>query len=300
MTRPTPKDPFANIPPDGSDENDERERRMEQSIAEMARTPGSGIAMCHEQGKTAVYPLRRQDVHRRAPSARSHHAHAARRLRRHCAVSDPRLTVVIGGERCRQDNLDPQASRDSPQAVLQRRLHRRRSRRRRRPGASARRPQARRRTYRTRPRRRQHLRIREHLFRTVTTRRRANRQTARLHDEGRLPRNRNRCDQYPPRTQASGGRGTPRRRERSQTTLDSGMGEPPRNVGRLRCDPGPRQLRDRAHRDRTQDQARSRDGRPPPTVGASVAGNGAEGRRKVEHRAMSSRQGPRPSPPAWR
>lgn len=55
MTQPTPKDPFANIPPDGSDENDERERRMEQSIAEMARTPGSGIAMCHEQGKTAVY-----------------------------------------------------------------------------------------------------------------------------------------------------------------------------------------------------------------------------------------------------
>ena len=55
MAQPTPKDPFANIPPDGSDENDERERRMEQSIAEMARTPGSGIAMCHEQGKTAVY-----------------------------------------------------------------------------------------------------------------------------------------------------------------------------------------------------------------------------------------------------
>ena len=55
MPRPTPEDAFANIQPDVSDENDERERRMEQSIAEMARTPGSGIAMCHEQGKTAVY-----------------------------------------------------------------------------------------------------------------------------------------------------------------------------------------------------------------------------------------------------
>ena len=55
MTRPTPKDPIENIQPDVSDENDEREHRMEQSIAEMARTPGSGIAMCHEQGKTAVY-----------------------------------------------------------------------------------------------------------------------------------------------------------------------------------------------------------------------------------------------------
>ena len=55
MPRPTPEDAFANIQPDVSDENDERERRTEQSIAEMARTPGSGIAMCHEQGKTAVY-----------------------------------------------------------------------------------------------------------------------------------------------------------------------------------------------------------------------------------------------------
>jgi len=55
MARPTPQDLFANIPSDVSDENDERERRMEQSIAEMGRTPGSGIAMCHEQGKTAVY-----------------------------------------------------------------------------------------------------------------------------------------------------------------------------------------------------------------------------------------------------
>ena len=55
MARSTPEDPFAKIQPDVSGENDERERRMEQSIAEMARTPGSGIAMCHEQGKTAVY-----------------------------------------------------------------------------------------------------------------------------------------------------------------------------------------------------------------------------------------------------
>ena len=55
MARPTPEDPFAKIQPDVSDENDEREGRMEQSIVEMARTPGSGIAMCHEQGKTAVY-----------------------------------------------------------------------------------------------------------------------------------------------------------------------------------------------------------------------------------------------------
>lgn len=55
MARPTPKDPFAHLQPDLSEENDERERRMEQSITEMARTPGSGIAMCHEQGKTAVY-----------------------------------------------------------------------------------------------------------------------------------------------------------------------------------------------------------------------------------------------------
>ena len=55
MTRPTPKDPFANPQPDASDENDACDRRLEQSIEEMARTPGSGIAMCHEQGKTAVY-----------------------------------------------------------------------------------------------------------------------------------------------------------------------------------------------------------------------------------------------------
>ena len=55
MTEPTPKDPFADVQLDVIDENDERERQMEQSIAEMARTPGSGIAMYHEQGKTAVY-----------------------------------------------------------------------------------------------------------------------------------------------------------------------------------------------------------------------------------------------------
>ena len=55
MARPTPQDPFADLQPDVNDENNERERAMEQSIAEMARTPGSGIAMCHEQGKTAVY-----------------------------------------------------------------------------------------------------------------------------------------------------------------------------------------------------------------------------------------------------
>lgn len=55
MTSPTPKDPFASPQPDASDENDARDRRLEQSIAEMARTPGSGVAMCHEQGKTAVY-----------------------------------------------------------------------------------------------------------------------------------------------------------------------------------------------------------------------------------------------------
>ena len=55
MARPTLQDPSANLQPDASDESDERERAMEQSIAEMARTPGSGIAMCHAQGKTAVY-----------------------------------------------------------------------------------------------------------------------------------------------------------------------------------------------------------------------------------------------------
>ena len=55
MTSPTPNDPFASPQPDASDENDARDRRLEQSIAEMARTPGSGVAMCHEQGKTAVY-----------------------------------------------------------------------------------------------------------------------------------------------------------------------------------------------------------------------------------------------------
>ena len=48
------KVPLANRPSDASDD-DARERRMEQSIEEMARTPGSGIAMCHAQGKTAVY-----------------------------------------------------------------------------------------------------------------------------------------------------------------------------------------------------------------------------------------------------
>ena len=30
-------------------------RRIETSLERMARTPGSSIAMCHAQGKTAVY-----------------------------------------------------------------------------------------------------------------------------------------------------------------------------------------------------------------------------------------------------
>ena len=143
-------------------------------------------------------------------------------------------------------------------------------------GAPARRPQACRRPVPTRPQRRQHVRIREHLLRTVAARHRANRQTARLHHEGRLPRNRDRRDQHPPRTQAGGGRGTPCRRGRSEKTLDSGVGEPPRDMGGLRHGPDPRQLRDRAHRDRTQDQARSHDGHTTPAVDTSVAGNCAE------------------------
>ena len=49
MARSTREVPFANCP------SDARERRMEKSIEGMARTPGSGIAMCHAQGKTAVY-----------------------------------------------------------------------------------------------------------------------------------------------------------------------------------------------------------------------------------------------------
>ena len=52
MARPPLQDPSANLPPD---DGDGRDRAMEQSIAEMARTPGSAIAMCHAQGKTAVY-----------------------------------------------------------------------------------------------------------------------------------------------------------------------------------------------------------------------------------------------------
>lgn len=55
MTEPIQNAPSANFRPGATDENDEREHRMEQSIAEMARTPGSGVAMCHEQGKAAVY-----------------------------------------------------------------------------------------------------------------------------------------------------------------------------------------------------------------------------------------------------
>ena len=32
-----------------------RDDALSQAIEEMSRTPGSGVRMCHEQGKTAVY-----------------------------------------------------------------------------------------------------------------------------------------------------------------------------------------------------------------------------------------------------
>ena len=32
-----------------------RDDALRQAIEEMSRTPGSGVRMCHEQGKTAVY-----------------------------------------------------------------------------------------------------------------------------------------------------------------------------------------------------------------------------------------------------
>ena len=114
MTRPTPKDPIENIQPDVSDENDEREHRMEQSIAKMARTPGSGIAMCHEQGKTAVYLSEDKTCIVEHPP----HGPITRTPLDDCdsiaAVSEPRLTVVIGANGAGKTTWGPQASRDAP------------------------------------------------------------------------------------------------------------------------------------------------------------------------------------------
>ena len=52
-TTPTTIDYTTFEPPEHED--DERMRRLGASIREMACTPGSAVAMCHEQGKTAVY-----------------------------------------------------------------------------------------------------------------------------------------------------------------------------------------------------------------------------------------------------
>ena len=84
--------------------------------------------------------------------------------------------------------------------------------------------------------------------------------------------------------------GAPCRRGRSETTLDSGAGEPPRYMGGLRHGPDPRQLRDRTHRDRTQDQARNHEGHATPAVGTSVAGNCAE-RPSPERRTIDRARG---------
>ena len=55
MTHTTPNDPFADVQPTARDDEDAPSLRMLESITEMSETPGSGIAMCHRQGKTAVY-----------------------------------------------------------------------------------------------------------------------------------------------------------------------------------------------------------------------------------------------------
>ena len=55
MTHTTPSDPFADCQPTARDGGDVHSQRMLESITEMSETPGSGIAMCHRQGKSAVY-----------------------------------------------------------------------------------------------------------------------------------------------------------------------------------------------------------------------------------------------------
>ena len=42
-------------PPGGSSETPNYMGLIDESIQRMQRTPGSGTAMCHKQGKTAVY-----------------------------------------------------------------------------------------------------------------------------------------------------------------------------------------------------------------------------------------------------
>ena len=55
MTHTTANDPPADFQPTARVDEDAQSQRMLESITEMSQTPGSGIAMCHRQGKTAVY-----------------------------------------------------------------------------------------------------------------------------------------------------------------------------------------------------------------------------------------------------
>ena len=55
MSTNTTRDPFARLQLEKRDETDADTRALHKSIIEMMQTKGSGVAMCHEQGKTAVY-----------------------------------------------------------------------------------------------------------------------------------------------------------------------------------------------------------------------------------------------------
>ena len=77
MARPTPQDPSGNLQPDASDEYDERDHAVEQSTAQRARPPRMRHRDMPRAGQDRRVALRGQDVPRRAPPARSQHAHAA-------------------------------------------------------------------------------------------------------------------------------------------------------------------------------------------------------------------------------
>ena len=100
MTRTIPNDPFADFQPTARDDEDAQSRRMLESITEMSETPGSGIAMCHRQGKTAVYLSDDETKHHRTPAVRTDHTHAVDGRRHSRAMTRPKLTVVNRRQRC--------------------------------------------------------------------------------------------------------------------------------------------------------------------------------------------------------
>ena len=78
----------------------ERRRRARTTDGTVHRRDGANTRKRHRDVSRARQdrrvPLRRRDVHRRAPPARPRHTDTARRLRPHRVVREPRLIVVIG------------------------------------------------------------------------------------------------------------------------------------------------------------------------------------------------------------